>query len=906
MRKRSGGINALVCSFYLAICFFGCENLVGGSMVIQKTKKDGWRITTPQMEMEIDGDTGLVKQVTSLAPSPLKMIPPVGGMHLKISAQKVPFDWLGGYREIAEDKGKGIYYIQFSPTKPVSMTLKVDSLKGVKAAQLAVDINCYDFDKPMLGPLTVRINGFTFPIVKADTIWNFAYYGSAALNAWDGFSTFPMPLRCLREGENKIELLGGDAACHVMSDSNKRPRVRLRLFQDVPAGYSDWEKAALDGSVHKTVAAVKNCRLRVKKAIIRRGKRRCEPAWILDIDAAFENAKLAEQFDLRIVYFVVGDYVESEFIFTVKKDINPAPQLKLIQDFDSGNWNQQAFDAFGYNMYPAGFKGPASFVYADSPDDNTIGSSGKIVASIPYPRGIVIRDDRFFLWGALDLGKYYTLEPDGTQCPAFSVNNRKFSKGQKVYFQCVYKFFPRPENVYADIYRWYASQTYSSNPLTSDIIKYDSPKPKTLPEGNVLNFQVYLDFIDPAGPRIDLELCKKLKMTNLWFVYWDNWEENFPTSGEWLTMHGARISAKKLKQYIADLHSKGFKVYLYCRQMLSDRATYDDRPPYKSWIAREKDGTPMLYRTRPLSTKALRKAAGGDTITWYQADFGNPDYRKWYIKGVKRCIKYYNADGVSWDMDWLDMYMRRGYSVSDPHSGIHHGLLKVQYEIYRFLKQIDPQNGVISNFGLAIPTQYYSDAIMFERGMLGQHKYMPDLVRAFRTNVVGMLYTDNYRDIMKSLSLGMSWSSETRFFLKNSKEGKRLEALKPIADFSAKTSATPLLDTDTIHFSHPSEGVSGSAWCNSRRLLVAVYRDTKSKTKNGLLSFKCLRLPFKGASSLRTTVVGPKGTVNKKSVWSLKMEGGALTCSGVLQPGEILLIQSAEDREAKTGEGKVK
>ncbi|MDY6913127.1 MAG: hypothetical protein SVT52_01530 [Planctomycetota bacterium] len=111
------------------------------------------------------------------------------------------------------------------------------------------------------------------------------------------------------------------------------------------------------------------------------------------------------------------------------------------------------------------------------------------------------------------------------------------------------KFFPRSESTYADIYRWYGAKTYSSNPLTADIVKYNPREPRTLPEGNVLNFHVFQDFIDPAGPKIDLELCKKLKMTNLWFVYWDNWQENFPTSGQWLSMHGARISAEKLKTY---------------------------------------------------------------------------------------------------------------------------------------------------------------------------------------------------------------------------------------------------------------------------------------------------------------------------------------------------------------------
>jgi len=271
-----------------------------------------------------------------------------------------------------------------------------------------------------------------------------------------------------------------------------------------------------------------------------------------------------------------------------------------------------------------------------------------------------------------------------------------------------------------------------------------------------------------------------------------------------------------------------------------------------------------------------------------------------HIIGDFQLELFRNVDGVSWDMDWLDMYMRRGYSVSNPDSGIHHGLLRVQYEIYTFLKQINPKNGVISNFGLTVPTQYYSDAVMFERGMLGQHEYMPDQVRAFRTSVVNMQYSDNYQEIMESLSMGMSWSSETSFFLKNSKKGKRLEALKPIADFSAKTSATPLLDVDAIDLPYPFEDVSGTVWCDSKRLLVAVYRDAKSKTNKNHLSFKCLRLPLKGALSLTTAVVGPEGTVNKKSVWSLKMEGSTLTCSGVLQPGEILLVQSDEDRNAKT------
>ena len=74
---------------------------------------------------------------------------------------------------------------------------------------------------------------------------------------------------------------------------------------------------------------------------------------------------------------------------------------------------------------------------------------------------------------------------------------------------------------------------------------------------------------------------------------------------------------------------------------------------YKRWAAGFPDGS--FY---------------GDTSSGYlNIDFCNEDVIAWYIKGVKDCIEFYNADGIFWDTSWALGY---SFSPSHPESSTYH------------------------------------------------------------------------------------------------------------------------------------------------------------------------------------------------------------------------------------------
>jgi len=85
-------------------------------------------------------------------------------------------------------------------------------------------------------------------------------------------------------------------------------------------------------------------------------------------------------------------------------------------------------------------------------------------------------------------------------------------------------------------------------------------------------------------------------------------------------------------------------------------------------------------------------------------------------------MSYYRPAGIAWDMGWRPD---------------HPGILTVQAHVFRWLRQHYPAMRVISNEASGTPTQFFSDAILIENGIVyGKSWYDYEVSKAFNTYCV--------------------------------------------------------------------------------------------------------------------------------------------------------------------------
>jgi len=354
-----------------------------------------------------------------------------------------------------------------------------------------------------------------------------------------------------------------------------------------------------------------------------------------------------------------------------------------------------------------------------------------------YPYAVMEDDSRFFLWGSLDIGRFIALTPNAMahRLPAFETNPRELRAGSAQVFDSVYKVFPKPENDYTQVVRWYVRHMFSSNPLTRNIVKYH-PNTRYFTSGNMHWYHPHLAPKGYDGWRNNL---RDLGASNVWFAWWANWNEEYPCAGNWVTYDGRHLSAAGLKEEIAYLKALRLNVYLCFRQFLVEEGCHDNRPPYRRWLGRDAEGKRMAFLDYPVPRP--EDIGGVKTISWTMADFGDAGFRQWYVEQVKRAVEFYDPDGIAWDMGWNGLY-----SHNAPEVGVGHGTIWVQHAIYEWLKARYPQKRVVVNEALGSPSQLFADATMIEGSWISGSKTELDFqsARAFDTTNFGFQLFDDY------------------------------------------------------------------------------------------------------------------------------------------------------------------
>lgn len=366
--------------------------------------------------------------------------------------------------------------------------------------------------------------------------------------------------------------------------------------------------------------------------------------------------------------------------------------------------------------------------------------------------------------------------------------------------------------------------------------------------------QVYRDFETRT---------KGVHGVHLWYAICNKWNDTYPTSGDWYTRYGYHVTAAGLKDDIKRLHDQGYKVYLYFRQLYPSNGVYTDKPPYDRWMYRNVDGKYYAFFNAWYAPKSRQQTEWGVSAAPFAdiyANFQNAEFRKWYISELKHAIDYYQPDGIGWDMGWYDLAV--GFCDSEPKTrSIAHGILRVQYEVWKWLKAKYPEKKIIQNTSTGGPTQLYCDAVMFE-SPVGDR--IPDLdiqaAKAFKTTIIGLSYPDVYKgtygagwqsihvqSLMRNLSLGCTWggrgydmwdktgspmlNDDLSGWIWAMKDGAHLNALTKFSEFSAKTGGTPLVtEASAVTTSPQSDLITASVWAKNGRLLAACYNAGGSQT----------------------------------------------------------------------------
>ena len=464
-------------------------------------------------------------------------------------------------------------------------------------------------------------------------------------------------------------------------------------------------------------------------------------------------------FFLNIIPSIHKGGLELSCEIKTKKDIDAPYELLLSSMFDPAKWERQFYPRLPYLVLPP--SSPANIRFLAEENDWT--ELKEWPAVFFYPFGVLENDTHFLLWGSLDIGKFALLTPNliPNNIPALCLRPNSLRKNESLKLELFLKCFPKSKFPrYRDVLRWYIENWKNSDPLTGEILKNAkniiSLKKKlrrTLPLGNLVGFPGGEQVSDGKGNlndwgRYKLKGWQELKIGNLWYYAWHRWDETYPTEGEWVGETNHRIKADLLKSDLEALLKAGIHHFLYFRQFLTSEGTYEDKPPYKNWIAVNERGQSPLgysYRLNPDNAKSV----GVEEVHCFPADFGNDSFRLWYLDNFKKCIDFYQPAGIAFDMGWAygnaHVYSRANPKTSNPHA-----VVRLQADVWNWLREKHPQMRIITNEAYGLPSQLFADGILIEGGApAGKEELDYESAKAIPTQVISYEYPSNYAGMVQ-------------------------------------------------------------------------------------------------------------------------------------------------------------
>lgn len=583
--------------------------------------------------------------------------------------------------------------------------------------------------------------------------------------------------------------------------------------------------------------------------------------------------------------------------------------IRLSQPYDAGLWNRQIFyepqgrakiitpTATCLRHYGFDLSDRSTYDFAPSEFPWLMGSpkprvvEGWSLDNTNYPRGILEASDRYLLYGNLDVGQYALFATNWKETGPCMLHMPKVIKdGDTLRFSLIYKVFPRPRNMLSDVCRWYSENLYSSIPLSKGIVtlQHDPEPRQLLTPGNVATGAG--DYPSPS------ELIHRLKISQIIGIKPKLDELPLPGSpGE-----RALLEAIKLDQ------KAGFKVFVYFRQAAFGNTFHKDRPRYMDWALEPRENMVWDWGTRgvPYGIIPASSVDWNSENNLLAMDTCNPDLIDWYIKDLKRFIDIYQPDGIQWDMGWET---NAGPCLKHPEAGVHHGVIRIQKEIYEYIRQKHPNVRVTQNEVVGSPSMLYCDLVMSEEGADITPEMLAN-VEHYRVSLMGLYYVHTYKarygenwqaryihDIMRNLSLGFTWGFGN---YPDVMDKPNLTRLTDIADFSALANSLPrVIEPEAIRIKGNDAAITRRVWAGKERMLVAIYNDgDTSAALEAAINLKVLAgkyYRYYGKGPVKITVLSDAGMPTAGKAHA-EYRDGALHITGILGKHQLMLLEAGK------------
>jgi len=601
---------------------------------------------------------------------------------------------------------------------------------------------------------------------------------------------------------------------------------------------------------------------------------------------------------------------------TAKQAITHPVEIGLGLPFEPQSWRRQVFPRLPWLALDPRQAGLVRLPFLADPNDATLPSNTG--NWIYYPFGLLEREDRTILWGGMDLAKRTVLSPGSYgSVPAVTLTPKQWAKGKTLELSLVLRGFTEDMT---GILRWYLSNCRSSDPLTADLFPVRDWTPRVFPQGGGVGMpDIRITRLNPkSDPKLMDRAAKHFRdfsLENLWLGTWHAMNGSYPVRGEWLTPLGLPVKAEAWKQEIARLKKLGLRPCLYTYQFIIPEVCSDGGHPSRTWVAHGADGSLSAFDRYTVGearagvewfTPELAEKVGTKTLTWAFADYGRKEVREWLVAQLKAAIDYYEPSGICFDYGWAVLDPSSVYSPANPSTSQAHGRLRVQADIWNWLRKAHPEMVVIINDAPGSPSQLLANCLLVENSDV-----MSDLDfaagKAMGSAMSSMDYFADHdrrrwtrlvmRDLARGCSLGLP------FWILINGQDNYILGWKDFHAFSSRATRLPILPSGNPLGSGPDEHeIASTVWRDGKELMAAAF-DTRvaGPTKERMLR---LKLPGSLPPSVPwgVTRLDDSNSALPSSDWKATADSGrTLILSGPLGPGQLILLESRSGRRAEVG-----
>lgn len=613
-----------------------------------------------------------------------------------------------------------------------------------------------------------------------------------------------------------------------------------------------------------------------------------------------------EKITTHITYELIENDLSIRAEFTSLQNINHPTEIGLGIPFIADQWQRNAIPRLPWFELDPRQNSDVRLPFLADPNDATLTSDEG--SWVHYPWGIFQNNKSSVFWGSMDIGKRVVLAPGNNGAgPAITLAPKRWTAGESKTLSLRLRAF-RPGTT--EVVRWYLSNCISSDPLTNDLFPVSDWAPRTLPNGGGLGMpdirisDVNPDVQEGYFQRV-IEMLKQYHVTNLWFGTWHNIDGSYPHSGKWICPTGLNVTAEALKAEIQRLKGLGLKPCLYTYQFITPELLGPEQQiPSRDWVLHDTLGKLSMFdsftagETRSGAewfTPELAERIGSNKVTWANVDYGRKEVRDFFFDSITKAIDYYRPSGICFDYGWGVIACNATYSPGNPATSQPHARLRLQADIREWIHEHHPEMIILINDNPGTPSQLMADCQLVESSDV-----MSDLDleagRALSSAMSSMdYYTDHdevrwSRQVMSDLSRGCSIGMP--FWIPINGPDDYVNTWQAFYDFSAKTTALPIVPQSDAITSDTSPNVTGTVWSDSQRLL-AVAMDHRNQGPERAVELT-IDLTELRQIKMKPVISRLDAHVQlvKKTEWEVvKYNRKSLILRGSLRPGELLMLE---------------